>query len=389
MQVVRCDGSPASVAKLTRALAEALAGGPAVLPVDGAVPAGTADIDWAAGLPEPGPGAALVIETSGSTGGPKRVVLSSAALRASAAATHRRLGGPGHWLLALPAHHVAGAQVISRGLIAGHRPTVLDSAGGFRPERFGAVAGELLAATAGERCYTSLVPTQLHRVLGEGDGGALAALRGFDAVLVGGAAAPRSLLAEARAAGVAVVTTYGMSETAGGCVYDGTPLDGVRVRLDPADARISLSGPTLASGYLGDPASTAEVFVDGWFHTSDLGHWDPDGRLRVLGRVDDVIITGGEKVHPAAVERVLTAQPGVRAACVVGLADPEWGQLVAAAVVCADPAGLDAGGLGNAVRAELGAASVPRLMRELAELPVRGIGKPDRAEVARLLAGSS
>jgi O-succinylbenzoic acid--CoA ligase len=401
MQVVRCDGSPAAVAELTRALAEALDGGPAVLPVDADAelpePGFPAEPGLSAepGSPaEPGDGAALVIETSGSTGGPKRVVLSAAALRASARATDARLGGPGHWLLALPAHHVAGAQVISRGLLAGHRPTALDCRDGFRAERFAEVAAALLAGTPGQRHYTSLVPTQLHRVLAEGDssggtggagGPALAALRTFDAVLVGGAATPTALLTEARRVGVRVVTTYGMSETAGGCVYDGAPLDGAEVRLDPADGRISLAGPMLASGYLGNPELTAASFQDGWFHTSDLGSWTPDGRLRVLGRADDVIITGGEKVHPAAIERVLTAQPGVRAACVVGLADPEWGQVVAAAVVCADSAGLNSGALGSAVRAELGAASVPRLLCELAELPLRGIGKPDRAEVVRLL----
>ena len=392
MRIVACDGSPAAVAALTGALAEALAGGPAVLPVEAeAAPPGD-------GLTEPGDGAALVIETSGTTGGPKRVVLSAAALRASARATDERLGGPGHWLLALPAHHVAGAQVISRSLLAGHQPAVLDCRGGFRADRFAEVARALLADTPGQRHYTSLVPTQLHRVLtsasgsgeaedgGSGDGGrALAALCEFDAVLVGGAATPTALLTEARRAGVRVVTTYGMSETAGGCVYDGVPLAGAQVRLDPADGRISLAGPMLASGYLGDPELTGASFRYGWFHTSDLGFWTPEDRLQVLGRADDVIITGGEKVHPAAIERVLTAQPGVRAACVVGLTDPEWGQVVAAAVVCADSTRLNSGGLGSAVRAELGAASVPRLLRELAELPLRGIGKPDRAEVVRLL----
>jgi len=404
MRIVACDGSPAAVAELTGALAEALAGGPAVLPVEAGAPAASPP---GPGLPEPGEGAALVIETSGTTGGPKRVVLSAAALRASARATDERLGGPGHWLLALPAHHVAGAQVISRSLLAGHKPAVLDCRGGFRAERFAEVAEALLADTPGQRHYTSLVPTQLHRVLtstsgtgdpagtegsasggtGDSDGGgrALAALREFDAVLVGGAATPTALLTEARRAGVRVVTTYGMSETAGGCVYDGVPLAGAQVRLDQADGRISLAGPILASGYLGDPELTGASFHDGWFHTSDLGFWTSEGRLRVLGRADDVIITGGEKVHPAAIERVLTAQPGVRAACVVGLTDPEWGQVVAAAVVCADSTRLNSGGLGSAVRAELGAASVPRLLRELAELPLRGIGKPDRAEVVRLL----
>jgi o-succinylbenzoate---CoA ligase len=381
MRVVRCDGSPVKVDALTDALAAALDGGPPVLPYDGPTPG--------LGSTEPPEGAALLIETSGSTGGAKRVVLSAAALRASATATHQRLGGPGRWLLALPAHHVAGAQVIVRGLLAGHRPTTLDNRDGFRVERFAEVAGALLGSTDGERYYLSLVPTQLHRVLAEDvDNPALGALRGFHAVLVGGAATPDTLLRRARAAGVRVVTTYGMSETAGGCVYDGVPLDGVRVRLDGGEAgRIELSGPTLAAGYLGRPGLTAESFTGGWFRTRDLGRLESGGTLRVLGRADDVITTGGESVHPAAVERVLTAQPGVRGACVVGLADPEWGQLVAAALVAEGSADPD--GLRDAVRDALGAPSVPRLIRVLDELPLRGIGKPDRTEVARLLAAST
>jgi O-succinylbenzoic acid--CoA ligase len=280
-----------------------------------------------------------------------------------------------------------------RALLAGHPPVALDTRGGFRPERF----AEAAASLPGPRRYTSLVPTQLHRLLTAGDPVALAALRGFDAVLVGGATVPPALLAAARAAGVAVVTTYGMSETAGGCVYDGVPLDGVSVRLAEPDGRIWLAGPTLARGYLGAAEQTAEAFVDGWFRTSDLGEWigDPTlgrngapggARLRVLGRADDVITTGGVKVHPSAVERVLADQPGVRAACVVGLPDPEWGQRVVAAVVV-EHAAPDERRLGASVRAALGPASVPKLIRTLPELPLRGVGKPDRAEVARLLDG--
>ncbi len=176
-----------------------------------------------------------------------------------------------------------------------------------------------------------------------------------------------------------------MTETAGGCVYDGLPLDGVRVRMD-ADGRIVIGGPTLAAGYLDDPVATGAAFVehdDGRaFRTGDLGRW-VDGRLEVLGRVDDVIVTGGEKVAPAAVERVLTAQPGVRAACVVGLPDPEWGAVVAAVLVVDAPPAMD--GLRAAVRAVLGRAAVPRVLRTVDALPLRGIGKPDRAAVARLL----
>ena len=255
----------------------------------------------------------------------------------------------------------------------------------------------------------------------------MAALRSYAAVLVGGAALDPATRERALAAGVRVVTTYGMSETAGGCVYDGVPLDGVTVELDE-DGRILLGGPTLASGYLrpdggssgggraalrGDDAASAADgdgdaasgegagFAGGRFRTGDLGRWR-DGRLEVLGRADDVIVTGGEKVAPAAVERVLAAQPGVRAACVVGLPDAEWGQVVAAAVVwVADgdhgspdaapgtaASGLrlpDAESLQEAVRIALGRAAVPSKLVAVPELPLRGIGKPDRAAVARLV----
>jgi O-succinylbenzoic acid--CoA ligase len=330
------------------------------------------------GAPAPPPGTAVVIATSGSTGEPKLVALSAAALRASALATERRLGGAARWLLALPAEHVAGVQVIVRALLAGAPPQVQDLRPGFRPDDFVTAARRLAAAP---RC-TSLVPTQLGRLLDAG-GPALDALRGFTAVLVGGAALDPRLHRRALDAGVAVVTTYGMSETAGGCVYDGIPLDGVEVDLDP-DGRIRLGGATLADGYLGRPAETAAAFGGGWFRTGDLGRWR-DGRLQVLGRADDVIVTGGEKVAPAAVERVLAERPGVRAACVVGLPDEQWGQAVAAAVQLEPDARPDEDGWRAAVRAELGRAAVPRTLAVVAEIPVRGIGKPDRAAVTALL----
>ncbi len=365
------DGSPDRVTELVGALRAALDGGPAVVPVGpgGARPAAAAE-----------PGTAVVVATSGSTGEPKHVALSAAALRASAQAAADRLGGPARWLLALPAEHVAGVQVIVRALLAGAPPAVQDLRGGFRPDDFTAVAATLGTG----RRHTSLVPTQLLRLLDAG-GAALAALRGFDAVLVGGAALDAGLRERALAAGVRVVTTYGMSETAGGCVYDGAPLDGVVVELE-ADGRVLLGGPTLASGYLGRPAETAAAFAGGRFRTGDLGRID-GGRLEILGRADDMIVTGGEKVAPAAVARVLAAQPGVRAVCVVGVDDPEWGQVVAAAVVRAD-AGRETdwtGPLRAAVRAALGRAAVPRRIVAVPGIPVRGIGKPDRAAVARIV----
>ena len=378
LRVVPVDGSPETAAELVAALRSALAGGPAVLPV----PPGEVPV---AG--RPGDGAAVVIATSGSTGAAKHVVLSGEALQASARATADRLDGPARWLLALPGHHVAGVQVVVRALLAGAPPVVQDLRGGFRPDGFAAATREL---GADRRC-TSLVPTQLARIIDAG-GAALDALRGYSAVLVGGAALAPQLHERAVAAGVQVVTTYGMSETAGGCVYDGRPLDGVRVELE-ADGRIRIGGPTLADGYLDDPELTAAAFVGGWFRTGDLGRWR-DGRLEVLGRADDVIVTGGEKVPPAAVERVLTAQDGVAAACVVGVPDSEWGQVVAAAVVpdgAVPPGPLDpafAERLQAAVRAALGRAAVPRVLRAVPAIPLHGIGKPDRVATARLLTAS-
>jgi len=305
-------------------------------------------------------------------------------LRASAAATERRLGGPGRWLLALPAEHVAGVQVVLRALLAGAPPVVQDLRDGFRPEGFARAAAELPPAT---RRYTSLVPTQVARILDAGPGDALDVLTGFDAVLVGGAALDPALRRRAEAAGVRVVTTYGMSETCGGCVYDGVPLDGVTVEIEAPDAtgagRIVLGGPVVAAGYL-DPTEDGGAFERGRFRTGDLGRFG-DGGLTVLGRADDMINTGGEKVAPAAVERALLGVPGVRAACVTGLADAEWGQVVAALVV-ADPATGDES-LRAAVRAASGRAAVPRVLRRVERIPERGIGKPDRAAAARLLSG--
>lgn len=349
---------------------------------------------------------AVVLRTSGSTGDPRDVLLSAAALRASAEATQRRLGGPGDWLLVLPPDHVAGLQVVLRALAAGtslHR----GPAGPFRPRGFAAAAA---AMGDGRRRYTSLVPTQLARLLD--DGRATDALRGFDAVLLGGAATPAPLLARAHAAGVRLVTTYGMTETCGGCVYDGVPLDGIRVAIEAAggtpgggpaggpgggpDAatgtgRVLLAGPVLAEGYLGRPDLDATAFVtDGgarWLRTNDLGTLGPDGRLAVLGRVDDVIVTGGVNVAPAPVEELLHTLPGVREACVVGVPDDEWGQAVVAVLVVGPDGPPALARVRELVTAHLGAAAAPRRVVVVPALPTRGPGKPDRRAAAALAAG--
>ena len=294
----------------------------------------------------------LLIETSGSSGRPKRVALSRDAVVASARATHNRLGGPGRWTLLLPPSYVAGVQVIVRALLAGTAPD------------------HRLTARE-ERSYVSVVPTQLARMLDQPEN--LDVLRGYDTVLVGGASFDPALRARAGDAGVRVVSTYGMSETAGGCVYDGMPLDGVEVKTG-ADGLVRLAGPVLFDGYDGDPELTASVMEGSWFVTSDLGEIDHDGRLRVLGRSDDVVNTGGVKVPASTVARRLRAHPSVTAAEVVGVPDPAWGERVVAVVVGA--LGLD--DARDWVAAEQPRTWAPREVVVVDEIPLLDNGKVDR-----------
>jgi O-succinylbenzoic acid--CoA ligase len=240
---------------------------------------------------------------------------------------------------------------------------------------------DAVARTRGDRRYTALVPTQLRRSLDAEP----AALRAFDAVLVGGAATDPALLARAREAGVAVVTTYGTTETSGGCVYDGVPLDGVAVRVD--DGGIALAGPVLALGYRRDPAGTAAAFDRGWFRTRDAGSLGPDGRLTVTGRLDDVVVTGGVNVAPQAVEGVLREHPDVADAVVFGRPDEEWGQRVVAAVVPAPGAAPGLSALRPWVAARLGAPSAPRELHLVDAVPLLHTGKPDRRGLAARVGG--
>jgi O-succinylbenzoic acid--CoA ligase len=324
---------------------------------------------------------ALVVPTSGSTGEPKGAMLTAAALRASAEATHAALGGPGRWLLALPLTHVAGLQVLVRSLIASTTPEALDLSGGFDPDAFATATARLAADRSATRRYTALVPTQLHRLLDAGTD-----LRAYDAVLLGGAAAAAALVTRAQAAGANVVMTYGMSETCGGCVYDGQPLDGVRAKIG-ADGRIRLAGPVLFAGYRLRPDLTAAALVDGWFVTGDLGRLEAVDRLTVLGRADDVIVTGGENVAIAAVEAALVEHPGIRAAAVAGVPDPRWGTRVVAVVVATDPADPPPlTDLRGWVAERAGRAAAPRAVRLVDVLPTLALGKVDRVAVGRLAA---
>jgi O-succinylbenzoic acid--CoA ligase len=313
----------------------------------------------------------LTVRTSGTTSGPKDVLLSARAVRGSAAATLTRIGGPGQWVLALPAHYVAGLQVITRSVLAGTSPVLLDE----HPDLASATE-----AMTGSRRYVALVPTQLHRLLRSPR--EIEALASYDCVLLGGSASPQPLLSAALEAGVRVVTTYGMSETCGGCVYDGVALDGVAVALD-ADGLIRIGGPVLFDGYAGRPDLTAQVLYDGWFRTSDLGRLDDEGRLVVLGRGDDVVVSGGVNVSLAAVEARLRAMPGLGHSAVTSRSDAEWGAEVVAVVEGDDgQPGIDA--VRDFVAAELPRTWAPRHLIVVASLPMLDSGKVDRQRLATL-----
>ena len=351
------------------ALAAALDGGPALVPYTGD---DAPQLDPSAPLPDD---LALVVSTSGSTGTPKRAMLTRGALTASADATHERLGGPGQWLLPMPAQHIAGTQVLIRSLRAGTAPVTLEK---FDVHEFIDAAGAL----TGERRYTALVPTQLHRLLNASEE-ARAAVAGFDGILLGGAAADPGMVEDADRLGATVLTTYGSSETAGGCVYSGVPLSCTTVDLAD-DGRVTLCGTTIASGYLGRPDLSAAAFgqtADGvrTFRTDDLGEWR-DGRLRVLGRVDDIINSGGVKVAPRVVETAAVRHPDVLEAVALGVPDDEWGQAVALAIRARKRLQLQE--IRDALRDRLPAYALPRRLLVVDELPLRGPGKPDRAALA-------
>ncbi|OBF28646.1 O-succinylbenzoic acid--CoA ligase [Mycobacterium sp. ACS4331] len=318
---------------------------------------------------------ALVVSTSGTTGTPKGAMLTAAALVASASATHDRLGGPGTWLLALPAHHIAGIQVLIRSVTAGTVPVELDVSAGFDVTALPAA----VAAMGSGRRYASLVATQLAKTLTYP--AATEALAELDAVLLGGGPAPLPVLQGAAAAGITVVRTYGMSETAGGCVYDGVPLDGVEVRLD--DSRIELGGVTLAKGYRNpqDPDPFAEP---GWFRTDDVGALDDSGVLQVLGRSDDAISTGGLTVLPQPVEAVLATHPAIAECAVFGVPDDRLGQRVVAAIALTQGAvAPTVTELAAHVGLALDRTAAPREVHIVDELPRRGIGKVDRRALAQ------
>ncbi len=317
---------------------------------------------------------AVIVETSGSTGRPKRVELSADALLAGAAASESALGGPGQWMLALPVHYIAGIAVLVRSLAAQVPPVFLEPSG-FTAERFIEAAGGM----DHPRRFVSLVPAQLARLVESPS--AVDVLREFERVLVGGQSMPPALGARAAEVGVPVTRTYGSSETSGGCVYDGAPIGDTRVRL--VDGRVEIAGSVLAEGYLDDPERTERAFHydDGhrWYRTDDSGELT-DGVLRVLGRVDDVIVSGGVKISLAAVEEAVRSISGLALAVVVPAPHPEWGETTV--VVTETHVELDE--LRRAVTGRLGAPAAPTRVLVVDRIPMLASGKPDRRALAGL-----
>ena len=388
---------------LLAALSAALDGtGPAILPLDRDLPASrlreviaafaptaivTAEgVDRSLAGPGVDEGVAVVLTTSGSTGTPKGAELTGDALLASARASLARIGahaggvrsggvhpggvhsGGGRWLCCLPTHHISGLGVLVRSLVSGVEPVFADR-----------VDAAVLAAAPCD--YVSLVPTQLRRLLDAG-----APVEKFRTILLGGATTPADLLDAAAVAGARVVTTYGMTETCGGCVYDGVPLDGVLVATDAAGL-IRIGGPVLFSGYRLAPELTKASIDGGWFVTSDLGEVGPDGTVALRGRADDVINTGGEKVVPAQVERVLRGLDCVSDAVVVGVPDAQWGERVTAIMVpadLADPPSLAT--LRLELRDALPRYATPRALVCVGEIPMLASGKPDRLKLRMIAA---
>ena len=300
---------------------------------------------------------ALVVRTTGSSGAAKEIGLSATALLASAKASNKFIGAEfgNTWSLLLPLNHIAGINVLIRSLELGTTPTNLIGYEGTFPKVD----------------FTAIVPTQLFRAL-NGDTNLLNHLQGAKSVLVGGAALTSSLRNQAESADINLLETYGSTETSGGCIYDGAPLEGVEVAIG-ADQRIAIKGKVLA------PDSISE---DGWYYTSDAGHFE-NGKLIVDGRIDDIVITGGENVSLAAIERVLAEIfPDIQAAA-FAVAHPEWGQAIHLALVTTDQS-IDEK-IQVTLAGELGTASKIKGFHHVAALPLLGIGKVNRQALVELI----
>ena len=309
---------------------------------------------------------ACVVESSGSTGIPKRISISTEALLHAARSGQERLGPLGQWLLALPINFIAGQQVLIRSLLADQQPVIMNTALPFTAEAF--MRSAMLMTN--QIRYTSLVPTQLAKLISEAEKSKdmLTALKSFRAILVGGQSTPEELRQKALDLGIKVVVSYGMTETAGGCVYDGVPLEGVRLKIAP-DSRLLISGKTLAEGQ------------DDWIFTNDLAELSSDGKLNIIGRADRVIISGGIKLSLERVEYLGSELPGVSEIAAVPLEDETWGQRVGIAYIGSPEVADD---IANQLAHLLGPAGKPIRVIRVDKLPKLLTGKSDNRLIAQL-----
>jgi O-succinylbenzoic acid--CoA ligase len=318
------------------------------------------------GLPVPA-AVGAVVPTSGTTGEPKAVQLDHAALAASARAVHAAIGHEPNdaWLCCLQVHTVAGLAILARSRTVGAPLFVHD----------GFAADAVAQAPDDGATLVSLVATMLHRLLERA-----APIERFRVVLLGGGPAPQHLVEAATRRGAHVATTYGQTETGGGCVHDGHPLPGVEVKLGEHD-QILVRGPVVMRGYHCDTTASGQAFTaDGWLRTGDVGVIDTGGRLHVVDRLRDMVITGGVNVSPTTVEQVLLEHPAVDDVCITGADDAEWGERVVAYVVPAagrTPPSLES--LRAFARDHLVAAELPRELRLVPAIPRTPAGKPRRS----------
>lgn len=330
-------------------------------------------------------GPRLVLPTSGSTGAaPNLVVLSRGALAASAHATQRALGGPGTWVLPLPLQHIAGIQVVLRSLAAEHMPLVTDTWPRFSPESLGKAASRHDGSAP---LYTSLVSPQLASLLQNPQ--ATEECRSFNTILLGGGRIDVDLLAEARGGGLNVTTTYGMTETCGGCVYDGIPLENTRIAIEEGTERVLIASDALMDDYLGSPSFEADThWVERsgtrYFRTPDVGILDAEGRLHITGRADDIINSGGVKVVLGQVQDTISALPGVDECAVCATNDPIWGETVTALVVQRGQ-DRDPQSLRDSVVEVLGTPYAPRVIVYADTIPRTDLGKVRTAKVRSIV----
>ena len=300
----------------------------------------------------------VIVSTSGSSGITKRVQLSTKAIAISAQLSNSAVGAvPGDiWSLLLPIDHIAGLNVLARAIQLG---------------------SEIVDENA-RADFTAIVPTQLHRAL-NGDSHLLKHLQNCKAVLVGGAAIGMTILESARRQGINVITTYGMTETSGGCVYNNIPLPGISLALSESGL-IKIKGAVIAMGYENQEALWAEKFVDGWFLTSDLGEIHGD-EVFVIGRADDVIISGGENISLTAIEATISVRyPDIECAA-FAVNDVQWGQALHLAIV----GDISESEIAHYLEAALGVASKPKGIHHVDSIPLLGIGKVDRITLAKMV----